>query len=263
LNVLVVEDTPANQKLISKILQRRGHLVTLANNGKEALEHCATTPYDIVLMDVQMPTMDGFQATTAIRNSNAERPATSPQVPIIAMTAHAMKGDRERCLAVGMNGYISKPIVARHVIETIETACHGSRAGPKPTDTNLPNNGDSMNNEPRVDLAAALMRMNNDEQLLNDMMQLYLEDSSSLLEQVRRAVRDNDLSSLERSAHSLKGLAANFEALAAVAAANDVELAARKQETDGLEKRISLLESETVLLANFLRKRVDERSSSS
>lgn len=262
LNILVVEDTPANQKLIRKLLQRRGHLVTLANNGMEALEHCRTNAYDVVLMDVQMPTMDGFQATSEIRNSKAESRATSSHVPIIAMTAHAMKGDRERCLASGMNGYISKPIVARHVIETIETACDGSPSGRNPRNDTYPNNGDPMNKQPRVNLAAALTRMNNDKQLLNDMMQLYLEDYPALLEQAHQAVRDNDLPSLERSAHSLKGLAANFEALDAVALASEVELAARKKETDGLRERISMLESEAILLANFLRQQVEGHTDS-
>jgi CheY-like chemotaxis protein len=103
--VLVVEDNAVNQRLAQRILEKEGHAVVLAGNGKEALELLAGQPFDLILMDVQMPVMDGFEATRAIRK--LER---GGHITIIATTAHAMTGDRERCLAAGMDGYISKPI---------------------------------------------------------------------------------------------------------------------------------------------------------
>ena len=109
LRLLLVEDNPTNQKLTVRLLQRRGHQVEVAGNGQEAVGMLEDRRFDLVLMDVQMPVMDGMQATAAIRSREAE---TGGRVPIVAMTAHAMHGYRDRCLAAGMDGYISKPIQA-------------------------------------------------------------------------------------------------------------------------------------------------------
>jgi two-component system sensor histidine kinase/response regulator len=105
--ILLVEDNLTNQKLAERLLAKRGHTVTIANNGKEAVAFLAERSFDFVFMDVQMPEMDGFEATAAIR---AREKVTGGHVPIIAMTANAMQGDKERCLAGGMDGYVSKPI---------------------------------------------------------------------------------------------------------------------------------------------------------
>jgi CheY-like chemotaxis protein len=115
--VLLAEDNEVNQKVVLGILSRRRHEVTVVANGRDAVAAVNARCFDVVLMDVQMTEMDGFEATAAIRA--AER-ATSTRVPIIAMTAHAMRGDRERCLAAGMDGYLAKPIDARTLIEAVE-----------------------------------------------------------------------------------------------------------------------------------------------
>src|SRR6516164_5499155 len=107
LRVLLAEDNPVNQTLAMRILERLGHKVQVVNNGKEALGRAQGEEFDVILMDVQMPEMDGLEATTAIRDAEA---STGKHVPIVAMTAHAMKGDREKCLSAGMDGYLSKPI---------------------------------------------------------------------------------------------------------------------------------------------------------
>ena len=117
LRVLLAEDTPANQKLVSRILGKRGHSMEIANNGREAADLARRKDYDIILMDVSMPVMDGLQATAAIR---AIEEPTKAQVPIVAMTAHAMKGDAERCLQAGMDAYIAKPFNAIEMIKTVE-----------------------------------------------------------------------------------------------------------------------------------------------
>lgn len=120
LNILLTEDNPVNRVLAQKILQKQGHSVTSANNGKEAVqlwEQNATRKFDIVLMDVQMPEMDGLQATAYIRKKEKQ---LGEHIPIVAMTAHAMKGDRERCLEGGMDGYISKPITPGGLAKVIE-----------------------------------------------------------------------------------------------------------------------------------------------
>ena len=119
LQVLLVEDNPINQKVAARLLEKAGHKVVIATNGKEALAVLAGSPdFDLVLMDVQMPEMDGLAATGAIRHQEL---ATGNHIPIIAMTAHAMKGDRERCLAAGMDGYLSKPINSRELFQNIYT----------------------------------------------------------------------------------------------------------------------------------------------
>jgi signal transduction histidine kinase len=117
LRVLLAEDTPANQKLIQRILTKRGHQIQVAKNGQEAVDLLERQSFDVVLMDVQMPVMDGFQATAAIRASQS---AEGARVPIIAMTAHAMQGDRERCLAAGMDAYLAKPIDSGRLIDLVE-----------------------------------------------------------------------------------------------------------------------------------------------
>jgi CheY-like chemotaxis protein len=118
LRVLLVEDSLLNQKLAQAVLAKAGHRVTIANNGREAVEAWRTANFDLILMDIQMPEMDGFEATQAIRDQERE---AGGRIPIIAMTAHALKGDRERCLEAGMDEYVSKPIHAKRLLEIIET----------------------------------------------------------------------------------------------------------------------------------------------
>ena len=153
LHVLLVEDNPANQKLASYILRERGHVVEIAGDGREAIALTGQCRYDAILMDVQMPGMDGYEATAAIRKAekglgirdwgledagqqptdgaaslipNPQSPISSSHVPIIAMTAHAMRGDREQCLASGMDGYLSKPVKAREMLGLVESLACGT-----------------------------------------------------------------------------------------------------------------------------------------
>ncbi len=125
LRVLLAEDNSVNQRLASRLLEKRGHTVVVANNGREALQALERQPFDLVVMDVQMPDMDGIEATAAIREKEK---GTEIHVPIIAMTAHAMKGDRERCLAAGMDGYISKPIRPQELYDSIEALVRSNGA---------------------------------------------------------------------------------------------------------------------------------------
>jgi CheY-like chemotaxis protein len=117
LRILVAEDNAVNQRLTTRLLEKRGHSVTVAATGREALSMLEKSNFDLVLMDVQMPDMDGLQATAAIR---AREVKTGQRIPIIALTAHTMKGDRERCLAAGMDGYVAKPVIAAELIAAVE-----------------------------------------------------------------------------------------------------------------------------------------------
>ena len=119
LKILLAEDNTVNQKLAVKILENMGHVVSVASNGKKALNILETDDFQVVLMDVQMPEMDGFEATAAIREKEK---TTGAHIPIVAMTAHAMVGDRERCLDMGMDGYISKPISSKELERGVDEA---------------------------------------------------------------------------------------------------------------------------------------------
>jgi CheY-like chemotaxis protein len=132
LRILLAEDNVVNQKLVTRLLENRGHTVVLAEDGRAALAAIDREPFDVVLMDVQMPEMGGLEATAAIR---AREQATGAHLPVVAITAHAMKGDEERCLAAGMDGYVSKPIQPAALIEMIQTLVPaGGTTGPNPSD---------------------------------------------------------------------------------------------------------------------------------
>jgi CheY-like chemotaxis protein len=128
LRILIAEDNPVNQRLVMRMLEKRGHRVVLADNGEEALEALAKETFDVVFMDVQMPRMDGLAATAAIRKIERERGDGSHQT-VIALTAHAMQGDQERCLAAGMDGFLAKPIGVRQIEEILQKYM-GLRAEP-------------------------------------------------------------------------------------------------------------------------------------
>jgi CheY-like chemotaxis protein len=126
LQILLAEDNLANQKMAVYLLKKQGHAVEITNNGREAVELVNRRDFDLVLMDVQMPIMDGFQATAAIR---ALPNASKARMPIVAMTAHSMKGDKERCLAAGMDGYLTKPIDSRELFATLANLPNGNSHG--------------------------------------------------------------------------------------------------------------------------------------
>ena len=126
LHILLAEDNVVNRKLAARLLEKQGHRVTVASNGKEALGQLEQEHFDLVLMDVQMPEMNGFDTTAAIRNREKH---SGQHIPIIAMTAHAMKGDREHCLEVGMDGYVSKPIQSKELSEEISRIVSASVGG--------------------------------------------------------------------------------------------------------------------------------------
>src|SRR5580692_3053369 len=176
LRVLVAEDNAVNQAVILRVLQKMGHTPVLAQNGKEALALAAAEKFDLVFMDVQMPEMDGLAATAAIREREK---ASGAHLPIFAMTAHAMKGDRERCLESGMDGYITNPVRFSDIEETLSgLACATvAVARPKPAEEAA-----SWNK------AEALGRIGGDEELLEELCQIFLEESPKLLQKLRQAL---------------------------------------------------------------------------
>jgi CheY-like chemotaxis protein len=126
LRILLVEDNLINQKVAQRLLEKAGHSVTVADNGREALTRIAEEPYDLVLMDVQMPELDGIQTTALIRENERR---TGQRLPIVALTANALEGDRERCLEAGMDGYVSKPVVPQVLFQTMAEVLASGRLG--------------------------------------------------------------------------------------------------------------------------------------
>jgi CheY-like chemotaxis protein len=191
----LAEDNLVNQKLATGVLQQQGHHVTVARTGKDALQHWEVDPIDLILMDVQMPEMDGFEATRLIREKERQ---TGKHIPIIAMTARAMKGDRERCLEAGMDDYLAKPIhiqeVARKIAEVIGRKDASREAG----STDL-TDGD------RLDLAAALRSVNGDPQLLREVAVAFLVEVPQLLQTMQSDVARGDFQALRERAHGMKG----------------------------------------------------------
>ena len=189
LKVLVAEDNVVNQRVAMGVLAKRGHAVTVVNNGRKAVEALARERFDIVLMDVQMPEMDGFEATAAIREH--ERTAGG-HVRIIAMTAHAMTGDSERCLNSGMDGYLSKPLTPYLLYAAVENELRATSGGPA------------------FERASALERLGGDEDLLSDVIQIFIEDCPVRVSAIRTAVNERNAEGIQREAHALKGAAANL-----------------------------------------------------
>src|SRR3954470_22906939 len=208
LHVLLAEDNAVNQRLAASLLERRGHKVTIATNGREAVTAVSASPFDVVLMDVQMPEMAGFEATSGIRALEAERHAA--RLPIIAMTAHAMKGDRERCLAAGMDEYLTKPLDPRHLCALVEEMALGAHVAADSSElVGMP--------------VAVLARVGGDRELLAEISRLFMDDAPRHLQKIRAALDAQDGESLRRAAHGLKGAAANFDADGVVAAARTLE----------------------------------------
>ncbi len=233
--VLVAEDNAVNQRLVRRILEKRGHRVAIANNGREALEQLAARSFDVVLMDVQMPEMDGLEATAAIREREK---ASGGRVPIVAMTAHAMKGDRERCLAAGMDAYLSKPVETKALLLTIERVVRGA-----PAEAEVP--ADSLPGSTAVlDERSLLDRVGGDRQLLAELARIFLADSPQMMAAIRSAVQQRDAAALRRAAHTLKGSVANFSASGAVEAALRLETMGGDGDLDGVEAAWSRLEEE-------------------
>jgi CheY-like chemotaxis protein len=194
LRILVVEDNEFNQELVASLLKKWGHVAVPAGNGKEALAAWEREPFDLILMDVQMPDMDGFAATGVIR---AKERDTNAHVPIVALTAHAMKGDRERCLAAGMDAYASKPIRAAELFEVIARLLSSDVEGAKGTP------GPEGPPGAVFDPDTALAVVAGDRELLRRMVQLFLGHCPKLLGEIRDSVLRGDGAALERAAHKL------------------------------------------------------------
>jgi two-component system sensor histidine kinase/response regulator len=220
--ILLVEDNPVNQRVAQRLLEKMAATVILANNGAEALERFAEAPFDAVLMDCQMPVMDGFTAAARIRESEAQAGAAK-RVPIIALTANVMNEDREQCLAAGMDAHLGKPIVPSQLIDCLERQLSGNKI---------------LND---VDLTALHELTGGDADFERELIETFVASGDKCLEDIVAALRADDYDTVGKRAHTLKGASANIHAHRLSAAASHLESAARAKslrEIDGLVREL-------------------------
>ncbi len=250
LRILLAEDNAFNQKVAGKMLETAGHSVTIAGNGIKAVEAHRKYSFDLIFMDVQMPEMDGVEATRRIRQ---EQQKTGRRIPIIAMTAHAMTGDREKYLSSGMDDYVSKPISREDLMNAVKRNAPAADAdGKGPCLLHVP--GENQGTETSVTTAAPtllnrdalLARVGGDPELLLDMASIFPDEVSKCMEELDQARLANNSAGIEMSAHTLKGICKTFDANVAASAAYDLELAA-KDGALGTDAQISKLRTEVDL----------------
>ncbi len=273
LNILVVEDNPINQKLALELLKSRNHRVVLASNGIKALDAIAGEDFDLILMDVQMPVMDGFAATREIRrletrnlsehkSSIIHQQSTIPRIPIIALTAHAMKGDREKCLEAGMDDYISKPINAERLFGIIEKLTHGSQCRKNEQSAPSPKKSETGSKEV-FDLSGALEVVAGSKDLFQEIAGMFLEDLPGNLSKIRKEIADGNAPALELAAHSLKGSVGNFGAKRAYEAAYQLEKLGKEGKMGDAADALSKLEKEFSSLAAEMKNVLEEMKNES
>ena len=211
LRILLAEDNIVNQILAVRLIEKRGHAVTVAKDGLEALRAHEDESFDLILMDLQMPQMGGIEATATIR---AREIVSGAHIPIVAMTAHAMTGDRERCMEAGMDGYLSKPINAQLLYTTVE---HLAKRASLLEDAGAillraEESAQHEANEQSIFEEANLERFAGDEELFIEIANLFLDTHQEMLTIIQEAIRVGDGPALQRAAHTLKGSAGNFSA---------------------------------------------------
>jgi len=256
--ILVAEDNPMNQKLAVTLLKKAGYSVDAVEDGRMVMEAVKRRAYDLILMDVQMPEMNGFDATQAIRAMEGEAKHT----PIIAMTAHAMKGDRERCLQAGMDDYISKPIEPQELFDAIEKWTKSRskekdlspftlHLSPPKEEKDIPTGSEIVET---IDLESALRRFEGDKDFFREMLQEFLSYAPKQLEKLAEAIKMGDAKVVETEAHSLKGAAGNLGAKPIADLALRLEFLGRKGDLAVAEEIVCNLRTAFEHLEEYINK---------
>ncbi len=231
LSILLAEDNAVNQKVAVRMLEKRGHKVVVASNGKQALEELQKRTFDIVLMDVQMPEMDGLEATGLIRQRERQGAA---HVPVIAMTAMVMKGDRERCIAAGMDGFLSKPVHPQELDEVLDG--YWTRSAKASTN--------SVDNAPAISERELMERIDGDVALLSELVELLRIDSQTQIHGTREAIESGNARAVQVTAHTLKGALSNLAAGRASRVAEELESMGASGQLEGAGEKLNELEHE-------------------
>jgi CheY-like chemotaxis protein len=242
LRVLVAEDNRTNQKLIDALLTQRGHHVTLVSDGAQAIARAAEV-FDLILMDVQMPEVSGLEATATIREQEKQ---TGRRTPILALTASAMAGDRERCLQAGMDAYVSKPLRVDELFAAIDSLC-------PPGEAAVASDADVRAAAPGVDAAALQASFNGDAGLVREAAEIFLQDAPSMLARLRDAVGKGEAPRVAAAAHALKGSAGLFAQGLAYQSARRLEERARSGDLTDASAAYATIEADLAQLMDELR----------
>jgi CheY-like chemotaxis protein len=243
LRILLAEDNEINQLVAVGILEQQGYTVSVAANGRLALQALEKESFDLILMDVQMPVMTGFEAVAAIRE---QEQTTGHHIPIIAMTAHAMYGDRQRCLDAGMDSYLTKPIRARELLKSIKNLM-SDLAETAPGVLGLAAQERLLNH------SALLYCVGGNPELLRSVIEVYIKSCPDLITQIRSAITGGDGDALRVAAHTLRGAASNFLTASAIETVIRLEQMGRESEFLSAEGELMILEEEIARLAPELR----------
>lgn len=258
-DVLVAEDNPVNQQLIDMVLQDFGCRCVLVGNGEEALDELGRRTYDLVIMDCQMPVMDGFEATQKIRELAVLSSAGS-RIPIIALTANAMKGDRDRCLQAGMDSYISKPFSSQTLGDAIQALLPDMSEVPSASESKIEVDPETdaegeavVIDQESLDRVRQMQREGQPD-ILTRLIDVYLNSSPDLIGKLESALEANDIAAIELNAHTLKSSSANLGALRYSALCSEAEQAAREGGSKDLEALCRQIISEFEAVCDALRK---------
>jgi two-component system, sensor histidine kinase and response regulator len=247
LNILLAEDNRVNQIVASRILEKMGHTITLASNGIDAVTLSGARSFDLVLMDIQMPEIDGLEATKSIRLRELH---SNLRLPIIAMTAHAMKGDKERCLEAGMDGYISKPISGKELAAAIANVIPWAS-----NDGADPGSGVPLETpDTDWDIRSALERLGGDEKLLYEVLDIFIDQAPKDLATIRNALVRDDFETMERTAHTLKGNLGYLGISKVLEKAGQLEILGHKNEMGQARFIFASFESDIAVLLAAMRR---------
>jgi signal transduction histidine kinase/CheY-like chemotaxis protein/HPt (histidine-containing phosphotransfer) domain-containing protein len=247
--ILVAEDNQVNQKVAVRMLESLGYRADVAANGLEAIEALSRIPYSAVLMDVQMPEMDGYEATAEIRKRESSSDGANRRTSIIAMTANAMQGDKERALEEGMDDYVSKPVKLEQLNEVLERWLSRDEEEEKPGTTPALESSDTSatpNGSVDYSVLEGLRELQEEGEpdILEELAEIFLEDAKSQLETLREATEKDDAQSVERTAHTLKGSCGNMGAVRMEALCSELENIGHSGNLVAAPARISRLEEE-------------------
>lgn len=257
LKILVAEDTHFNQVFIQRLLERWGHDVVMVENGRLVIEKLSETSFDLILMDVQMPIMDGYEAACAIRAAESGR-GGEHHIPIVAMTAHATKGDREQCLAAGMDDYLSKPISSGKLLDILRGFANEKYGAPVPT---IGHDAGGVSQEPPILTDKQMLRdaFDRDWDFFKEIVDLFMIDSPRMIDLLRETLKAGDAAAFSRNAHAVKGMARLFQAEEAAMMAQALEERGRNGDLEGAAEGVDRLAVGLDQLKNVLIGLLNER----
>ncbi len=247
--ILIVDDSPTNRRIAAEVLRRRGYVVTEANDGRQGMQCWRTEDVDLILMDIQMPVMDGLEATMAIRQEEAA--SGLPPTPIVALTAHAMRSDRQQALAAGIDAYLTKPLRSDSLAETVASILRGATAAAETADARLPVDGDAF------DLAAAAALFGGDEAALAEVLVSFLGSYGSLVEDIEAGITAQDHPRVERASHRLKGELGSLQAHHAHRAAAALNACAKDADWPGIKRAHGDLQQTLAVVVDRFRQVAD------